>query len=100
MLKKLLEEIGAAPATATAPAAPAPAHPRLRPQSRPAARAIIRSTRPSFRARRLNRGLGEGRLGTSSSTSSQSGLDYAVGDSFGIFPMNDPGLVDQIIARA
>ena len=27
-----------------------------------------------------------------------SGLDYAVGDSFGIFPRNDTGLVDQIIA--
>ena len=27
-----------------------------------------------------------------------SGLDYEVGDSFGIFPRNDTGLVDQIIA--
>ncbi len=29
---------------------------------------------------------------------SQSGLDYTVGDSFGIFPRNELGLVDQIIA--
>ena len=27
-----------------------------------------------------------------------SGLDYVVGDSFGVFARNDPGLVDQIIA--
>jgi sulfite reductase (NADPH) flavoprotein alpha-component len=29
---------------------------------------------------------------------SNSNIDYAVGDSFGIFPVNDLGLVDQIIA--
>jgi sulfite reductase (NADPH) flavoprotein alpha-component len=29
---------------------------------------------------------------------SESGIDYAVGDSLGIFPANDLGLVDQIIA--
>ena len=28
----------------------------------------------------------------------ESGLDYVVGDSFGVFPKNDIGLVDQIIA--
>jgi sulfite reductase (NADPH) flavoprotein alpha-component len=28
----------------------------------------------------------------------QSGLDYVVGDSFGIMPANDPGLVDAVIA--
>jgi len=27
-----------------------------------------------------------------------SGLDYVVGDSFGVFPANDPGLVDAVIA--
>jgi len=27
-----------------------------------------------------------------------SGLDYRAGDAFGVFPRNDPGLVDQIIA--
>jgi sulfite reductase (NADPH) flavoprotein alpha-component len=29
---------------------------------------------------------------------SASGLDYRAGDSFGVFPRNEPGLVDQIIA--
>ena len=28
------------------------------------------------------------------------GLDYTVGDSFGVFPANDPALVDAVIARA
>jgi sulfite reductase (NADPH) flavoprotein alpha-component len=28
----------------------------------------------------------------------ESGLDYVVGDSFGVFPANDPGLVDAVIA--
>ena len=27
---------------------------------------------------------------------SESGLDYVVGDSFGIIPMNDPALVDAV----
>jgi sulfite reductase (NADPH) flavoprotein alpha-component len=29
---------------------------------------------------------------------SESGMDYEVGDSFGIFPRNDPGLVDRVLA--
>ncbi|QXX74870.1 sulfite reductase subunit alpha [Methylovirgula sp. HY1] len=29
---------------------------------------------------------------------SRSGLDYAVGDSFGIYPQNDPALVDAVLA--
>jgi sulfite reductase (NADPH) flavoprotein alpha-component len=29
---------------------------------------------------------------------SESGLDYSVGDSFGIFPQNDPALVDAVLA--
>ncbi|WP_036260452.1 sulfite reductase subunit alpha [Methylocapsa aurea] len=29
---------------------------------------------------------------------SGAGLDYEVGDSFGVFPRNDPGLVDRVIA--
>ncbi len=28
----------------------------------------------------------------------EAGLDYVVGDAFGVFAQNDPGLVDQIIA--
>src|SRR5438552_3143792 len=28
----------------------------------------------------------------------ETGLDYVVGDSFGVFPKNDIGLVDQVIA--
>ena len=36
----------------------------------------------------------------SSSTSPARGLDYAVGDAFGIFPANDPALVDAVIAGA
>ncbi len=36
--------------------------------------------------------------GISISTSPARGIDYAVGDSLGIFPQNDPALVDAVIA--
>jgi sulfite reductase (NADPH) flavoprotein alpha-component len=97
MVKKLAEAL-----TAEAPAAPAADAP-------PAAPAVIDSAKPgrsreaATTAKLLGRRLLNG-PGSEKETwhidfdLSGSGIDYEVGDSFGIFAKNDLGLVDQLIA--
>ncbi len=69
-------------------------------RSGPAARATIRSTPRSCRA------AGSTRTGSEKETwhiefdLAGTELDYEVGDSFGIFPANDPALVDAVHRRA
>jgi sulfite reductase (NADPH) flavoprotein alpha-component len=96
MLKKLLEESGvAAPATAA----------NLPPQQAGEARAAAagRSRDNPVTATVVSRTL-LNRKGSEKETwhvefdLTQSGLDYVVGDSFGIMPANDPALVDAVIA--
>ena len=58
---------------------------------RPAARATIRSTPPFCRARRLNKQGSEKETWHIEFDLADCGLDYAVGDSFGIFPAQRPG---------
>jgi len=96
MLKKLLEDVGAA-----APAAPAnnPTAADIKPA---AGAAPGRSRDNPVTATVVSRTL-LNRKGSEKETwhvefdLTQSGLDYVVGDSFGIIPANDPGLVDAII---
>jgi sulfite reductase (NADPH) flavoprotein alpha-component len=95
MLKALHEELDKAPAaassaTAAVAAAPAAAAPgRSRDTPAPA----------TFLSRRLlNRPGSEKETWHIDFDLSGGGLDYVVGDSFGIFGHNDLGLVDQIIA--
>jgi sulfite reductase (NADPH) flavoprotein alpha-component len=94
MLKKLAEEIGAAPAAAPAeakPAEPAPLGEKGRSRDNPA-KAI-------YLGRRMLNGEGsEKETYHHDFDLSPSGLDYVVGDSFGIFAPNDPALVDSVIA--
>jgi sulfite reductase (NADPH) flavoprotein alpha-component len=100
MLKQLNEEIArgqpapaAVPAAPTEPAAPAPAEPTARGRSRD------RPAEATFLSRTLLNKKGSGKetwhiefdLGGT-------GVDYAVGDSFGMFPTNDPALVEAVIA--
>lgn len=96
MLKALAGEIGAA-APSAAPQAPAPAAapteaaPPGRSRETPVAV-------PFLFARRLT---GEGSQKETYHVEfdlSQAGLDYVAGDALGVFPTNDLGLVDQIIA--
>ena len=70
--------------------------PRGERRSRPLARQSGRQRRSS-RARSSTRRAPRRRPGTSSSTLSESGLDYNVGDAFGLYPTNDPALVDAIL---
>jgi sulfite reductase (NADPH) flavoprotein alpha-component len=94
MLKKLLEEApGAAPeAAASAPAASAkpptgatPGHSR----DNPATVTFVSRTL-------LNRKGSEKETWHVEFDLSQSGLDYVVGDSFGVVPTNDPALVEAV----
>ena len=104
MLKTLFAEFGAIPATAKTPATVAPPAEQHAPAAEPQAKTGTSRSRPveiMFASRtRLNKpgsnketwhidlGLGD------------SGLTYSAGDSLGIFPRNDPALVDAVIAAA
>jgi sulfite reductase (NADPH) flavoprotein alpha-component len=97
MLKALHEELEKAPATSASPAA-APA------ATAPATVAELGRSRDNpapatFLSRRLlNKGGSEKETWHIDFDLSGCGLDYVVGDSFGIFARNDLGHVDQIIA--
>ncbi len=95
MLKQLAAELdgatpaAAAPATATPAAAPVPTTPGTR--ENPA--------EVTFLGRfRLNGEGSEKETWHVDFDLEGSGLDYAVGDSFGLFPVNDPELVAQVLA--
>ncbi len=100
MLKKLFDEIGApgaatpaaaAPSPAAeAPAAPAPAAAPGRSREHPVDATVISRTR-------LNKPGSLKETWHVEFDLSRSGIDYVVGDSFGIMPVNDPGLVDAVL---
>ncbi len=100
MLKSLYEELGKAPATLatkaavtaaveSAAAALAPADVPSR--DNPAAGKLLSRTR-------LNRQGSEKTTWHIEIDLAGTGIDYTVGDSFGIFPTNEPALVDSVIA--
>jgi sulfite reductase (NADPH) flavoprotein alpha-component len=95
MLKKLYEEMGAKPAAPAIISSPVEAKPA------PSAPAGITRDTPAlarFRSRtRLNRKGSEKETWHIEFDLTGSGIDYVVGDSFGIYPTNDPTLVDAVI---
>ncbi|MBX3548466.1 MAG: sulfite reductase subunit alpha [Xanthobacteraceae bacterium] len=96
MLKKLFEKFGdmaapPAPASAQTQQAEAPASAPGRSRDNPvtaklSARYLLNGAKSEKRTHHIDFDL------------SGTGLDYVVGDSFGIFPENHPGLVDAVIA--
>ena len=100
MLKKLFDEVDAT--GATAPAAPAPS-PAAEAAAAPAPSAAPGRSRENpveatvVSRTRLNKPGSEKETWHVEFDLSKSGLDYVVGDSFGIMPVNDPGLVDAIL---
>jgi sulfite reductase (NADPH) flavoprotein alpha-component len=93
MLKTLHEELEKAPTAAAGPA-PAPAAVTAEP-----GRSRDNPVAATFVSRRLlNKPGSEKETWHVDFDLSGCGLDYAVGDSFGIFARNDVGMVDQIIA--
>src|ERR1700742_5098363 len=96
MLKSLYEEIDKAPAAPSAAVTPAVAVTAV--ISEPG-RSRDNPVAATFVSRRLLNGKGsEKETRHIDFDLSGAGLDYVVGDSFGIFAKNDLGLVDQIIA--
>jgi sulfite reductase (NADPH) flavoprotein alpha-component len=98
MLKQLYQELAAPPATAKVAAAP-PSAP-----AKPATVAPVGYSRdnPTYATfvsrRRLNKEGSEKETWHIEIDIGEAGLQYEVGDSFGIFPSNDAALVDAIIA--
>jgi sulfite reductase (NADPH) flavoprotein alpha-component len=96
MLKSLYEELDKAPAATSAASVPAVAVSTT--ISEPG-RSRDNPIKATFASRRLlNRKGSEKETWHIDFDLSSAGLDYVVGDSFGIFGKNDLGLVDQIIA--
>ena len=69
-------------------------------RSEAAARATIRSPATFVSRRLLNKKGSEKETWHVEFDLAESELDYAVGDAFGLFPTNDPALVDAVIAGA
>jgi sulfite reductase (NADPH) flavoprotein alpha-component len=93
MLKALHAEIGAAPAApAAATTEPSPGADDDAPsRDNPALATFLSRTR-------LNKAGSEKETWHVELDLTGSGLDYNVGDSFGVFPVNDPDLVEAVIA--
>jgi sulfite reductase (NADPH) flavoprotein alpha-component len=93
MLKTLYADIDAAPAAAKAPDAPKAA------VASEAGRSRDNPVLATFVSRALlNKPGSEKETWHIEFDLSESGLDYVVGDAFGLFPANDPALVDAVIA--
>jgi sulfite reductase (NADPH) flavoprotein alpha-component len=94
MLKNLHAEIGATPTTAVAKApsaeTPAPAVEAGRSRDNPAVATFVSRTL-------LNKPGSEKSTWHIEFDLSPSNIDYTVGDSFGLFPTNDPALVDAVL---
>ncbi|KRE05939.1 sulfite reductase [Bosea sp. Root381] len=92
MLKTLTEEAGSAPAAATPEVtAPAPAGPAGRSRENPALATFLSR-------RKLNGEGSEKETYHVEFDLTESGLDYVVGDAFGIVAQNDTRLVDAVVA--
>jgi sulfite reductase (NADPH) flavoprotein alpha-component len=97
MLKTLHEELGATKdATPAAARSPAPEPAIAAPM--PAGRSRDNPAEATFLSRiRLNKPGSEKDTWHIELDLTGSGIDYTVGDSFGLFPTNDPALVDAVI---
>jgi sulfite reductase (NADPH) flavoprotein alpha-component len=97
MLKSLYEELGKAPAArAPATVTESPAAAMIAPGAAPSRDNPATVT---FLSRtRLNRPGSEKVTWHIDVDLAGSGIDYAVGDSFGVFPVNEPKLVDAVLA--
>jgi sulfite reductase (NADPH) flavoprotein alpha-component len=93
MLRMLHDELGQAATGAPTKPAPATAAPATAP-----GRSRDHPAEATFVSRaRLNRPGSEKETWHVEIDLSECGLDYVVGDSFGVFPANDPGLADAVI---
>jgi sulfite reductase (NADPH) flavoprotein alpha-component len=96
MVKKLFEELKCAPPAAAAAQPTAEVAPAALPA--PGTSRDNPATATILSARLLNKDGSEKETWHVEFDLSGSGIDYTVGDSFGLFPSNDPALVDAVIA--
>ena len=100
MLKSLHEELGSPPAAPAAPTTktPTPAAATAAPTAAPG-RSRENPAEAVFSSRtRLNKPGSDKETWHIEFDLAATGIDYAVGDAFGVFPTNDPALVDAVIA--
>jgi sulfite reductase (NADPH) flavoprotein alpha-component len=97
MLKALREEVGKSPAAAE-PKIPMPAGATAAPAAVPGCSRECPVEAVFLSRTRLNKSGSEKETWHIEFDLTGSGLEYAVGDAFGIFPTNDPALVDAVIA--
>jgi sulfite reductase (NADPH) flavoprotein alpha-component len=97
MLKALHEEVGKSPAAAE-PKIPTPADATAAPVAVPGGSRECPVEAVFASRTRLNKPGSEKETWHIEFDLTGSGLEYAVGDAFGIFPSNDPALVDAAIA--
>ena len=95
MLKTLFEEVGNAPAAAPPASSPATAPPL--PQAVPGQSRDNPVVATFLSRTRLNKPGSEKETWHLEFDLAGTGLGYSVGDSFGLFPANDPALVDVVI---
>src|SRR5262249_34133728 len=94
MLKQLYEELGETPPVP----APAPAEPTPAAQPKAPGSSRDHPLPTTFLSRtRLNKAGSQKETWHIEFDLDGSGLNYAVGDSFGIYPANDPGLIDAVL---
>ncbi len=96
MLKTLYEEFGKAPAAGPVAATPA-AGGSSAPAAEPGRSRDCAAQATFLKRTRLNKPGSQKETWHIDFDLCESRLDYAVGDSFGIFPANDPALVDAVI---
>jgi sulfite reductase (NADPH) flavoprotein alpha-component len=93
VLKNLYAELGVAPAAAKADAAPAPAAARTAP-----GRSRDNTVYATFLSRRrLNKPGSQKETWHIEFDLAECGLDYVVGDAFGVYPANDGALVEAVL---
>lgn len=97
MVKALYEELKKAPAS-TAPALVTQSAAVPAPPTAPAGTRDNPATATFLSRTRLNKGSSEKETWHIEFDLNGANLDYAVGDSFGLFPSNDPALVNDVIA--
>jgi sulfite reductase (NADPH) flavoprotein alpha-component len=98
MLKALHQELGQAPADKTRSETPTPAAATVAPAAAPGCSREC-PTEATFLSRtRLNKPGSEKETWHVEFDLTATGIDYAVGDAFGVFPTNDPALADAVIA--
>ncbi len=97
MLKQLYQELERGAAAASAPSAPS-AEAAPAPSAEPGRSRDNPATATLVSRRRLNKEGSEKETWHIEFDLADSGLDYEVGDSFGVFAANDPALVDAVLA--